>query len=261
MTEISSPSKRNIYIKAALYIILILIAGFFLVIFIFGGVMGLLLTGNTEHIISGIVYFVLFIIVASLAKKLENAYEEFERIRGIKKQTTRENFKENLPFILVIISTLIFAWIFESYFLSFQSNISSELAIEILKTILTVNGILIGFDGVVLAQLLWAIHSKGNIIYEKMLEKAGKEEIVQELKKEIKQLSRKRLRVIASIFYSMMPLLASILLSLNKLTLTYGLEVVSPRELLFDPLLGLLTGVILLILVMLQTNLLPSLEK
>ena len=62
-------------------------------------------------------------------------------------------------------------------------------------------------------------------------------------------------------FYSIMPILASILLSLNRLTLAYGLEDVSSRELLYDPISGLTVGVIILIYVMLNTNLLPSLEE
>jgi len=253
-------SKRAIYLKAALYVVLMLVAGFFLVIFVLGGIFGSLLTGNLKPLFGGVVFFVLFIVVGSVAKKFETAWEEFERLRGIRQRTMRESFKESLPLFLMIMFTLVFAWIFESYFLSFPPSISPELAREMLKTILTVDGILIGFDGVVLAQLLWAIHSKGNIIYERIIEQIEEQETLHELKEAVKRLGRKRLGVIASIFYSMMPLLASILLSLHRLPLAYGLEQVSPRTLLFDPLLGLIMGVILLVLVMLQTNLLPSLE-
>jgi len=195
-----------------------------------------------------------------IAKKFETAWVEFERLMGIKQRTRRESFKESLPLFLLIVIALIFAWILESYFLSFPTSISSELAKEMLKTILTIDGILIGFDGVVLAQLLWAIHSKGNIIYEKIIEKPKGQQTLHELKEELKRLGRKRIGIIISMFYSMMPILASILLSLNKLPLAYGLEEVSPRELLYDPLSGLMVGVIILVYVMLYTNLLPSLE-
>jgi len=260
MTELKEPSKKSIYLRAALFLVLVLVAGFFLVLFVLGGIIGSISTGDWEPLIGGAIYFVLFLIVMSIAKKFEKAWVEFERLIGIKQRTRRENLKESLPLVLLIIIALFFAWILESYFLSFPTSISPELAREMLKTILTVDGILIGFDGVILAQLLWAIHSKGNIIYEKILENPEQKQTLHELKNELKRLGRKRLGVIISMFYSMMPLLASILLCLNKLPLAYGIKEVSPRELLYDPISGLIVGVIILVYVMLYTNLLPSLE-
>lgn len=260
MTELKEPSKRSIYLRALLFLGLTLLAGLFLVLFFFMGVFGSISTGDWNELIGGAIYFVLFIIVMSIAKKFEAAWTEFETLIGIKQRTRRETFKEIFPIFLFMSIALVFTWVIETYFLSFPTSISSELAKEMLKAILTIDGILIGFYGVVLAQLLWAIHSKGNIIYQTIIEKRNEKETLHELKKEIKRLSRTRLSVIILIFITMMPLLASILLSLNRMPLAYGIAEVSPRELLYDPISGLLTGILTLVYVMLYTNLLPSLE-
>lgn len=260
MTSKASSSKRLIYVKAAIHVILMLIAGFFLVIFFLGGIMGAFLSGDVTLFIGGLFFFILFVIVGTVAKRFESAYEEFERLRGIRRKTTREAFKESLPLFSAIIFTLVFAWIFESYFLSFPPTVSSDLAREMLKTILTIDGILIGFYGVILAQLLWAVHSKGNVIYEQMLSSREDENAIRELDLEVEKLARTKRAVIGSVFFAMMPLLASILLSLSKLPLTKNVEPVSPRILLFDPLLALIVGIVLLAVVMFQIDLLPRLE-
>jgi hypothetical protein len=253
-------SKRAAYVKAVLYLILTLIAGFFLVIFFLGGIVGLLLTGDLTLLIGGIFFFALFLIVGTIAKKFEPAWKEFERIKGIRRKTTREAFKESLPSFITIVLALIFAWIFESYFLSFPPNLSPDLAREMLKAILTIDGILIGFFGVVLAQLLWAVHSKGNVIYEQMLAYKEDATAIRELNDEVEILARTKRVIIVSFFYSMMPLLASILLCLSKLPLIDNMEPVSPRRLLFDPLLALIVGIILLAIITFQVDLLPQLK-
>lgn len=217
-TKVTS-SRKSIYLKSALFVILTLIAGFFLVIFFFAGVVGALVTRDYTLFIGGLLFFILFMIVGSVAKRLEPAWREFENLRGIRPKSTREALKDSLPFWSVLILTFIIGFLMESYFGSFTSTVSPNLAQEMLKSILTVDGILIGFDGVVLAQFLWAIHSKGNVIYEQMITPIGNEAVTLQLNNDVERLNRTRFAVIASVFYAMMPLLTSILLSLSKLTL------------------------------------------
>lgn len=254
-------SRKTTYVKAALFIILVLVAGFFLVIFFLAGIIGALLTGDFTLFFGGVIFFIISMALTAVARRLEPAWEEFERIRGIRPKTRREALKESLPFFGTILFTIVFAWIFESYFVSFHPTISPDLAKEILKAILTVDGILIGFYGVILAQVLSAIHSRGNVIYEQMIEKREDEPILQELNREVERLGRSRMLTIGAVFYSMMPLLASILLCLSRLTLIEATNQISTRELMFDPILAMIVGIVLLALTMLQTNPLPKMDK
>lgn len=257
MTSEKTLSKRSLYIKVALYVILMLVAGFFLVIFFLGGIVGAILAGNITLFFGGIFFLILFIVVGTIAKRLEPAWEEFERLRGIEPKTTREAFREGLPLIATIILTLFFGYIFESYIISFPTSISPDMAKDLLKAILTIDGILIGFYGVVLAQLLWAVHSKGNVIYEQMIAHRENSALLEELSNEVKRLARSKRVVIGYFFFSMMPLLASILLSLNRLPLVESVEPIPSRTLLFDPLLALIVGIVLLAVSMFQLDLLP----
>jgi MFS family permease len=257
MTIERGSSKRATYLRATLYAILMLIAGFFLVIAFLGGIIGPLLTGNYALFAGGIIFFVLFLVVGTIAKKFEPAWQKFEELRGIKKKTTREALKDNATFIIMVLLTLAFGIIYESYFLSFPPTLPSILAQEILKSILTIDGILIGFSGVVLAQFLWAIHSKGNTIYEQMIVNRKEKDIIRELNEELWRLGKVRLAAIGAAFYSLMPLLASILICINHLPMTVGTEAVSPRTLLFDPILAMIAGIMLLAIGTFQINLLP----
>jgi len=81
------------------------------------------------------------------------------------------------------------------------------------------------------------------------------------LNEEVLRLSRTRLFTIGTVFYSIMPLLASVLICLNKLTLVEGNQSVSPRLLMFDPIFALVVGIILLALTTMQTSLLPRTVK
>ena len=254
-------SRRTIYVKAAFFIILVLVAGFFLVIFFLAGIIGALLTRDYTLLVGGVFFFILSMALTAVARKLEPAWEEFERIVGVRPRTRREAIKETLPLFGIIVFTIAFAWIFESYFLSFPPTVSPSLAREMLKTILTLDGILIGFYGVILAQVLWAIHSKGNILYEQMIEKREDKNTLQELNKEVDRLGKTRMMAIGSVFYSMMPLLASILLCLSKLTLVEETVQTSTRELMFDPILAMIVGIVLLVFTMLQINLLPKVNR
>ena len=195
--------------------------------------------------------------MGTVAKRFESAWEQFEQMRGIRPKTTREAFKDSLPFVLMLLLVLVFAYVFETYFLSFPYTISPSLARDMLKSILTIDGILIGFYGVVLAQFLWAIHSKGNVIYEQMIAHGDDNDTIQKLNDEVRRLSRTRTATVGSVFFSMMPLLASILLCLNKLPMTESDNPIATKSLMFDPILALIAGIMLLSITTLQVRLLP----
>jgi len=258
MTQETDSSKRRVYLEAALFAILVLAAAFFLFLAFVGGIVGALLTGNYTLFAGGAFFFILFVATAAVAKKLEPSWQRFEEIRGIKPKTTRESLKASFSFILIIVLALVLGLVYEEYFLSFPSTITSSLGQEMLKDILTIDGILMGLCGVVLAQFLWAIQSKGNMLYEQMILHRSDNAIITELNNELEKLSKTRLGAIASVFYSLMPLLASFLICLSKLPMTEETASLPPRALLFDPILALIAGAMLLTMTTLQVNLLPK---
>lgn len=249
--------KARFYTKVAAFMVLMLVAGFFLLVSIFG-IVEFLLTKNSTFLIGGIFSFFLFFVIGMISKRLEPAYRKFEESMQKGRKTTYEDLKENWLFLLIIPGIIAFSLVFESYFLQFPPAISGNLAQDMLKSVLTIDGIVIGFDGVILAQFLWAIHSKGNILYDLIL----KEDYdIQKLNSEVKGLNRKRIATIFVAFYSTLPILASIFYCFTNLALIDGKETVSPRDVMFQPLLWLCAGVMLLIISTMQTNLLPTTQE
>jgi MFS family permease len=254
-------SKKAIYIRAAIFIVLMLIAGFFLFLSFLGGIVGPLLTGNVTLFVGGVIFFILFLAVGIVARRFEWAWEALQDIKGIQKKTTREALKDSLPFIGSTLGTLVFAIVIEIYFQSFPSSISVTLGKEILNSILTMNGILLGFSGVVIAQFLWAIHSKGNMLYEQIITCRNEASLVRELKKEFRRLHSARASMIITSLISVIPYLASIMLCINRLTMIDENATISPRILLSDPIIYMAFGVFLLAFTMLQNNLLPDVRE
>jgi hypothetical protein len=257
-------TSKIVYIKAVLFFVFLFLAAINLMIFFFVGVIGSLVTGSYLLFLGGLFYFFIFVILTFIARKLEPAWEEAQAALGFKPKpkTTKEAIKETAPSLaLLLVSFIVYCGI-EWYFTQFPSSITSKLAHEMLGSILTIDGILLGFYGVVLAQFLWAIHSKGNIIYEQLIANKDDECVVNSLIEDLSRLSKQRSAVIIGMFYAAMPILASFLLCLMKLPLTNssGLEteLVYARTILYDPLASLVTGIILLVAVSLMANLLPK---
>lgn len=252
------------YIKAALFIFVLLLAGLSLLIFFFGGVIGSLMTGNYLLFLGGLFYFFFFVLLMSIARKLEPAWEEVQAVLGFKPKpkTTKEAFKEALPSFGILILAFAVYFLLEWYFNMFPPAISKELAHEMIGSILTIDGILLGFYGVMLAQFLWAIHSKGNLIYEQMITNRANNDVTAHLNEELSKLGRQRLAVVIGMFYATIPILASFLLCLIKLPLTEGSgignDTIAVRTALYDPVAALIVGVVLLVAISLMTNLLPK---
>jgi hypothetical protein len=255
------PTKRGIYLRAMVFVVLTLLAALLLFLAFVGGIIGSILTGNYEFLILGLIFFIMFMGVMVVAKRFEWAWQKLEDLRGARRKTTRETLKESSRYVIIAVVVIILALISDEYFRLFPSDMSPSLAQEILKSVLTIDGILIGLSGVILAQFLWAIHSKGNILYEQTIEHRNDKAVLSQVNDEIELLGRTRLAAILAIFYSLMPILASFIISLSKLPLTETSPLPSPRVLLFDPIISLVVGVILLAMVSLSVNLLPKKTK
>ena len=258
MNSEAEKPRKNLYLKVFLFFFLMLVATFFLMGALVGGILGPIMTGDVTLIVGGIIFFGCFIILMLAAKKFEPAWKEYEALKGIKRKTTRESIKDNIPFFALMLSSLILAFIFEEYFLNFPETITSTLGKEILNSILTVDGIIIGLCGVVLAQFLWALHSKGNILFEQMIVNYKDSNVTEWLNNELDNLNRIRAGTVVAISFSVVPPLASLLICLSKLPMTDGVAVVPSRTLLFDPISVMVVGVVGLIWITSQVNLLPK---
>lgn len=251
--------SKTVYAKASLFLILLFLAGLSLLGFFFFGI-GVFLTRNLLLVFGVLFYLAVFMILMSIVRKLEPAWEEVQARFGVKPKpkTTKEAFIESLPMLGLFIVTFVVYGLMELYFNQFPAIISKELASKMLNSILTVDGILLGLDGVILAQFLWAIHSKGNLIYEQMITHNAENEVITHLSEESNRLNRDRIWVVAGMFYAAMPILASFLLCLTKLPLTEENGTISVRTVMFDPTASLIVGITLVVLVSLATNLLPK---
>jgi membrane protease YdiL (CAAX protease family) len=103
MNSETAKSKTKVYFRAILFVVFTVIAGFFLLIAFLGGLIGAFSTGDLWLAAGGIFYFVLFLVTMFIAKKFEPYWRKFEELRGLKRKTTRESIKENLPFLVTII--------------------------------------------------------------------------------------------------------------------------------------------------------------
>jgi hypothetical protein len=256
-------ASLKIYVKAALFFVFLFLACVSWALFFLYGVVPSLTTGNYLLFLRGLVFLIMFVVFTFAGRKLEPAWEQVQSILGFKPKpkSTKEALKETAPTIaLLIVALSVYAGI-DWYFTLFPTSMSVDLAHEMLTSILTVDGILIGFNGVILAQLLWAIHSKGNLIYEQLISNRTHDDVVANLGEELNRLGRQRTVVIVGMFYAATPILASFLLCIMKLPLTatsFGNDAVSPRMVLYDPLAAMITGIILLATVSLLANLLPK---
>ena len=255
--------SKTVYLKATLFLIFLFLAGLSLLAFFLGGLVGALMAGSFPLFLGGLFWFAIFIVFILVARKLEPAWEEVQARLGAKPKpkTTKEALKESLPFFGIVILALVVSVVLERYFDLFPPVISKELAREMLRSILTIDGILLGLYGVILAQFLWAIHSKGNLIYEQMITYRENNDVTAHLNEELNRLNKDRLGVVVGMFYAAMPILGSFLLCLAKLPLTEGSgmgnDTIAIRTTLYDPTFALIVGIILLVGVSLATNLLP----
>jgi len=255
--------SKKVYLKAALFVILVFLAGLHLLIFFLVSIVGSLMTGSYLLFLGGLFFFLIFIVLMFIARKLEPAWDEVQARLGFKPKpkSTKEALKESLPLFAILAVTFAIALILEWYFNEFPSSVNKELAREMLRSLMTIDGILLGFYGVILAHLLWAIHSKGNLIYELLISERVDRDVSAHLNEELNRLGRTRLGAVLSMFYALAPTLASFLLCLTKLPLTEGSGTIAVRSAMFDPVLAMITGIVLLVYMLLMNDLLPRKGK
>jgi len=108
----------------------------------------------------------------------------------------------------------------------FPQTMPPKTAFEILRMIVEVNGVLIGFSGIIFAQLLWALNSQQNIAYENLLQELSKGDLETYLKK----FDDRRRDLIVYVFFTSVLFLGSIINSLREMAIISRAEFFGFRE-------------------------------
>lgn len=101
--------------------------------------------------------------------------------------------------LVIIISVNILNNFLSGYF---PKVVEKSLVVEILKGIIQVDGILLGFNGVVYAQLLWSVNSFQNTISQKIFDTNGDKKSLLEGLKSLQ--SERRILILALLFVAIL---------------------------------------------------------
>jgi len=256
--------KKNLTL---LSVVISTLLGLFFLFLSVVGIIAWITTGYVEFLVGSVIFFVFFIPCGYIVKKFEPEWRQFERRRGYTPPTTTDSFKSILKGLAWVVASFLLLLLLNQYFRLFPQSIEPNLAIEIIKAIIQINGILIGFSGLVFAQLLWAIHSQQNVVYQEKLAEGrlqiGEGAIVvrEDLYERLKVLEATRRSMIVNIFFTVVPFVVSILISLSKMAWVGSYEGGYPiRMLLWDPLFWLVFGICFFTLVTMRTKLISERE-
>jgi hypothetical protein len=231
---------------------------FFSLLCFLAGLIGFVVIRDWNLLVGGFLWFTIFFGTGLVVRrlKLESTWKAYEQRKGIKPKTLREILSASTKGLLVLVCVIIFSYFFQTYILSYPETITIGLAQDVMKSIMSLNGILIGFSGVIYAQLLWAIHSKGNTLYQYLLS-TNPTNVDNHLQQELDKLHQSRITMFINILYSTVPFVYSILLCLNKMATIQG-NTVSTRILIEQPILWTIVGIGLMCYALVRIDLLPS---
>lgn len=224
------PLKKKVK-KAALTIIEIvcgIIAVIFFIITILGISSWLADYQDLSLLIASGFFFVICMVFAGISWETEKAMKEFRPTIKLDKSDSKQLIYSFFPTFVIWISI----FLMNRYFELFPTQINSDYALEILKTLIQSNGFLIGFVGIVFAQLLSTIHSQQSTIQQKMMERILEKQVDNSYVPEayLEAFEKKRRSIIFSMFFTVILFLGSILLSVS------GIAQIEPDSMLLtDP--------------------------
>ena len=225
MSEDKPPTKLSLRKKAkkiTLQIIQIIFAliSLFLLFFV---VVGLIIwLGNIQNtsMLSGIgLFFLFFLASASVVYATEKALQEFRPSLKLNRDDIKQLGYASLPTAVLMVLFLLFDY----YLKLFPTTISANLSLEIFKILIQANGFLIGFAGIVFAQMFWAIHNQQSNIQKDILEHpfTPDEKKTFDIREDyLTALERKRGSMIRIMFIVVILFVASIMLSLGGMAQT-----------------------------------------
>jgi hypothetical protein len=220
-TQQELPLRKKVK-KTLLYITQIafgLLSLLWLVFVLFGVYFWLLDIHDLSRLVGSGFFFLLFLGFSYVVYAAEKALEEFRPRPKVNREIVKQSVYSFLPTILI----LVFIYLLNVYFGLFPTTISATLSLEILKILIQADGFLIGFTGIVFAQMFWAIHNQQANIQKSILEQpfAPSEKVTSDIREYyLEAFERKRKSMIIVMFAIIMLFLISILLSVSGMAQT-----------------------------------------
>jgi len=249
-----------------LAVVISTLLGFLFLVLSVLGVMLWITSGDFNFLGAAVFSFALFIPCGYIVKRFEREWTEFERRRGYTQPTTTDTIKAILKALGYIVGSYLLFVFLDQYVGVFPKVIQTTIAIEIVRTIVQIDGVLIGFCGLVFAQLFWAIHSQQNVVYEETLtfkrtnpenpdEPLKDKTFREELFDRLKELEASRRSLTMNMLFAVVPLLLSILLALSKMGWSQSYPEGYPtRLLLWDPIMWMWLGIGFFILFIIRSK-------
>ena len=232
--------------KVLLHIVQVVFAVISLILLLLIGVGMYLWLGNindSTNLVGSGFLFILFLISSYIVHKTEEALREFRP--SIK--LSRNDIKQLVPVLLSIIAIIVLSYLLDIYLKLFPEKISAELTLEILKTLIQADGFLIGFSGIVFAQMFWAIHNQQAEVQKSILERpfVPTEKEAFDIREDyLTAFERKRKWMIILMFIVIVLFTVSILLSVSGMAQTETSTVLSTNPTITNPFWFMINGII-----------------
>jgi len=195
-------------------------------------------------------------------QKVEKTLSVSYRVKSLSR---KEKVKVFAKFFYIFL--LSFAFVLLGFYASvtwidvFPDFLPIATANDLLNIMINVNGILLGFVGIVFAQILSSIMDQQNILYQSMLEKPDE---ASNKTKSLEFLDLKRYTLSFTTFFTLGFLITSIFASMSNIAMISQFkpeDTYSTFTFLFGPFLFTIIAVILLAISLMAVPLRPPLEK
>lgn len=141
-------------LKVIVLTLLVIIAFTSLLASIIGFVFGII-QGQIEIIVGSSIFFLIITLPLSyVVVKYKPIYDDFERKIGYTSPTPKEQIKTFASYAMTFISFFILVYYLNQFLGPFPTELGTELIKDILKIIIEVDGVIIGFTGIIYAELL-----------------------------------------------------------------------------------------------------------
>jgi len=198
---------------------------------------------DTTTLVGSGFLFIFFLVSSYIAYRAEKALREFRAPIKLSKA----DIKPLAYLLLSIIAIVVLSYLLDIYLKLFPEKISAGLTLEILKTLIQADGFLIGFSGIVFAQMFWAIHSQQAEVQKSILERpfVPTEKEAFDIREDyLTAFERKRRWMIILMFMVIVLFTVSILLSVSGMAQTETSTVLSTNPTITNPFWFMIDGII-----------------
>ena len=199
---------------------------------------------NVNNLVGSAFSFLLLLVCAYFIHLTEKALEEFRPRKKMNIEEIKQSLYSLLPSIIIFVSI----YLLNIYFGLFPTTISATLSLEILKILIQTNGFLIGFSGIVFAQMFWAVHNQQANIQKDILEHpfVPHEKTVFDIREDyLEAFERKRKSLMIVMFSIITLFLVSILLSVSVMAQTETNTIIPTNPTFTNPFWFMVLGTLL----------------